>query len=287
MQKFTVQKRGNLRDFTDEHYPQGSFALSRLLRAGDVRVNGVRVSKNVPLEAGDEVVYYTTAKDEERVFYREIYRDENILVVDKFAGGSIRRRSPNIFSAPAAPNLYTVWTETPAASCALRSTTKREKQLLAAFRERRAEKVYRAICFHPFRRKSAVCAAYLVKDERAARVKIFDEPVRGSEKILTEYRVLEDHGEYSLVEIRLHSGKTHQIRAHLAFLGNPVAGDEKYGGRSPQPEIPRKTADPRGKLPRLYAAGQAFLSQRQGVLLVLFRGSSVLNQDPRLYKIRF
>ena len=101
--------------------------------------------------------------------------------------------------------------------------------MLAAFRERRAEKVYRAICFHPFRRKSAVCAAYLVKDERAARVKIFDEPVRGSEKILTEYRVLEDHGEYSLVEIRLHSGKTHQIRAHLAFLGNPVAGDEKYG----------------------------------------------------------
>ena len=228
MQKFTVQKRGNLRDFTDEHYPQGSFALSRLLRAVDVRVNGVRVSKNVPLEAGDEVVYYTTAKDEERVFYREIYRDENILVVDKFAGVNSEALAEHLFRACGARFIHRLDRNTCGVMC-FALNDEAEKQLLAAFRERRAEKVYRAICFHPFRRKSAVCAAYLVKDERAARVKIFDEPVRGSEKILTEYRVLEDHGEYSLVEIRLHSGKTHQIRAHLAFLGNPVAGDEKYG----------------------------------------------------------
>ena len=228
MQKFTVQKRGNLRDFTDEHYPQGSFALSRLLRAGDVRVNGVRVSKNVPLEAGDEVVYYTTAKDEERVFYREIYRDENILVVDKFAGVNSEALAEHLVRAGGARFIHRLDRNTCGVMC-FALNDEAEKQLLAAFRERRAEKVYRAICFHPFRRKSAVCAAYLVKDERAARVKIFDEPVRGSEKILTEYRVLEDHGEYSLVEIRLHSGKTHQIRAHLAFIGHPVAGDEKYG----------------------------------------------------------
>lgn len=228
MQKFTVQKRGNLRDFTDEHYPQGSFALGRLLRAGDVRVNGIKVGKNVPLEAGDEVVYYTTSKEEERVFYREIYRDENILVVDKFAGVNSEALAEHLFRSCGARYLHRLDRNTCGVMC-FALNAEAEKQILAAFRERRVEKVYHALCFHPFRRKSAICAAYLVKDERAARVKIFYEPVKGSEKILTEYTVLEDHGEYSLVEVRLHSGKTHQIRAHLAFLGNPVAGDEKYG----------------------------------------------------------
>ncbi len=49
------------------------------------------------------------------------------------------------------------------------------------------------------------------------------------EKIVTEYEVLEERGETSLVRVTLHSGKTHQIRAHLAYLGAPVAGDMKYG----------------------------------------------------------
>ncbi len=228
MQKFTVQKKQNLRDFTDEHYPQGSFALSRLLRCGDVRVNGVRVGKNVPLAPGDEVVYYTTVKEEERVFYREIYRDENVLVADKFAGVNSEALAEHLFRLCGARFLHRLDRNTCGVMC-FALTAAAERQLLDAFRERRAEKVYEAICFHPFRRQSAVCSAYLLKDERAARVKIFSQPVAGAEKILTEYRVLEDYGEYSLVEVRLHSGKTHQIRAHLAYLGNPVAGDEKYG----------------------------------------------------------
>lgn len=228
MQKFTVQKKQNLRDFTDEHYPQGSFVLSRLLRSGDVRVNGIKTEKNVPLFPGDEVVYYTTAKEEERVFYREIYRDENVLVVDKFAGVNAEALAEHLSSRCGARFLHRLDRNTCGVMC-FALTEEAEKELLAAFRERRAEKMYEAICFHPFSRPSAVCTAYLLKNEHVARVKIFPKPVAGAEKICTEYRVLEDHGEYSLVEVRLHSGKTHQIRAHLAFLGNPVAGDEKYG----------------------------------------------------------
>lgn len=92
-------------------------------------------------------------------------------------------------------------------------------------------KEYGAVCFHPFAKKSAVLTAYLKKDASAARVRVFSSPVpRAREKICTEYETGRGvRGIYPGVRILLHSGKTHQIRAHMAFIGNPVAGDEKYG----------------------------------------------------------
>lgn len=73
---------------------------------------------------------------------------------------------------------------------------------------------------------------YLLKDEKNSEVKIFKTPVKGGVKIVTKYRVLEERTETSLLEVELITGKTHQIRAHLASYGHFIIGDGKYGKES-------------------------------------------------------
>ena len=229
MKKYIAEKEQTLKDFTDEHYAQGSFAYARLLRSRDVRVNGERCGSNRTLHAGDEVVYYTTPKEESRPVCTTLFCDENVLVADKFSGVNAEalyaylreERSDLRF-------IHRLDRNTCGVMVFARNDTA-EAELLSAFREHRVDKRYQALCFHPFSRSRADLTAYLKKDEAHARVAVYEKPCPGAEKITTSYEVKQNHGEYSLVEVQLHSGKTHQIRAHLAFIGNPVAGDEKYG----------------------------------------------------------
>ena len=228
MQKFVAQTAQSLKDFTDSAYPQGSFAFSRLLRDRDIRVNGEKTGKNIDLSPGDEVCYYTTAKEESRPFYSIVYEDENILVADKFAGVNSEALAASLAKERGARFIHRLDRNT-AGLIVFALNAAAERELLAAFRERRAEKIYEAVCFFPFEKESGSLTAYLVKDERAARVRVYGAPRAGADKIATDYRVKTACGEYSLAEIRIHGGKTHQIRAHMAYIGHPLAGDEKYG----------------------------------------------------------
>lgn len=99
-------------------------------------------------------------------------------------------------------------------------------------KDREIKKKYRCVCVGNFKNKSDEISAYLVKDEENNKVRIYDKPVENSKKIITRYTVLKQKDELSLLEIDLITGRTHQIRAHMAYIGHPILGDGKYGENS-------------------------------------------------------
>ena len=226
MKEFIVNERQSLKEYTDNHYPQGSLYLTRLLKAKDVKVNGVRVGTNVMLNQGDRVCYYTSARQEEKRLFAIAYEDEEILLVDKDSGVNAEAVFCALSERGECYFIHRLDRNT-RGLLVFAKTKGAEAALLKAFQKRTVEKRYEALCFGTFPKQGDVLTAYLVKDERAASVQIFDRPV--GERIVTEYRVLERTGEMTRVQITLHTGKTHQIRAHLAHIGCPVVGDEKYG----------------------------------------------------------
>ena len=228
MKKFTVSQNSNLKDFTDAVYPQGSFAYSRLLKRGDIRVNGVKVRANLSLAVGDDVTYYTTPAEEAKPSHAVIYEDDNILVADKNGGVSSEALFCELGSRGEYYPVHRLDRNTKGL-IVLAKTERSEGVLISAFKERAVDKVYLCLCKNAFKEQRAVLTAYLKKNAEAGKVRIFSQPAADRVKIVTEYEVQKSYGDYCLVKVTLHTGKTHQIRAHLAFIGCPVLGDEKYG----------------------------------------------------------
>ena len=199
----------------------------KALRKKDVKVNGKRVSQDVMLSVGDKVeIFYAQSFNAK---FEEIYKDENVLVINKYSGYTSESVFEEISQKYNGAGFIHRLDRNTNGIMIFSLSLSVESELLNGFKNRTFEKFYTAYVVGKMAKKSDVLTAYLLKDKDNATVKIFNNQVKNSVLIKTGYEVLEERDGYSILSVRLYTGKTHQIRAHLAHVGHPIIGDGKYG----------------------------------------------------------
>ena len=172
--------------------------------------------------------------------FETVYEDENIIVADKPAGCEVVTESGDedllseIRRQRDEPGIEAVHRldRNTAGLVIFSRNDGAYNELFSAFGENgeyKIQKFYIAEVYGVMHKKSATLNAFLFKDAKKAYSYISAAPKFGYKKIVTKYRVLKENGGTSLLEIELVTGRTHQIRAHMAFIGHPLIGDGKYG----------------------------------------------------------
>lgn len=234
--------------------------MYKYIRLKRIKINGKRCEISTRLNVGDEIQLYIndeffeSAKDDSFLSVSSniniIYEDENIILIDKPSGLVVHEDNDNSIDTlinrikhylyikkeydprnelSFAPALCNRLDRNTSGIVICAKNAESLRILNQKIKEREIHKHYLCICIGTFSKKEDTLNNYLFKDEKNKTVHIENNKKPNNKQILTKYKVIKEKNNLSLVEINLLTGRTHQIRAHMSYIGHPLLGDGKYG----------------------------------------------------------
>lgn len=237
MQKleFVVEKEMKLSKAIIDKLPAFSLHdIKKILSNKDVKVNNNRQKEDIVVQKGDKITVYYIEK-EQKEWYSLVYSDDNVLIVNKRAGIEVVSESERDLLSILKLEFGEIFAvhrldrNTEGLTIFARNKTI-ESELLNAFKTRKSiDKRYALLVHGRVDISKIKRTVYLKKVENLSKVWISEVKTSGFEPISTEFSVIQYLGDKTLLEAKLTTGKTHQIRAHIAYYGYPIVGDNKYG----------------------------------------------------------
>ena len=239
--------------------------LYKMMRKKNIVLNGKKCTGNEKLKQGDSIKLffsdetiekfsagtYVTPKKEKINMLPIIYEDEQVLLMNKPVGVLSQKAKDSDVSAVEILINYLIETNqlskeqfrtfhpsicnrldrNTSGILVAGKTLPALQEMNRFFKERTIAKYYRCLVKGRVIKNEDYIKGYLVKDQKTNKVSITKKKTEEGVPIETEYCVIQSNDEVSLLEVHLITGKTHQIRAHLASTGHPIIGDYKYGDK--------------------------------------------------------
>ena len=239
--------------------------LYKMMRKKNIVLNGKKCTGNEKLKQGDSIKLffsdetiekfsagtYVTPKKEKTNMLPIIYEDEQVLLMNKPVGVLSQKAKDSDVSAVEILINYLIETNqlskeqfrtfhpsicnrldrNTSGILVAGKTLPALQEMNRFFKERTIAKYYRCLVKGRVIKNEDYIKGYLVKDQKTNKVSITKKKTEEGVPIETEYCVIQSNDEVSLLEVHLITGKTHQIRAHLASIGHPIIGDYKYGDK--------------------------------------------------------